>query len=48
MRTLHTEEPLAVAVVEVIQKGDVRALKRLLDENPGLASARLGADELSS
>lgn len=45
MRTLHTEEPLAVAVVEVIQQGDVRALKRLLDENPGLASARLGDDD---
>lgn len=45
MRTLHTDEPLALAVVEAIHGGDVQALQRLLDENPGLAAARLGDDD---
>ncbi|CAN5162856.1 hypothetical protein BH18GEM1_BH18GEM1_20330 [soil metagenome] len=39
---IHTDEPLAVAVVEAIRTGDLPALKRLLAENPGLAQARLG------
>ncbi|MBI2825452.1 MAG: ankyrin repeat domain-containing protein [Planctomycetia bacterium] len=39
---IDTQEPLAVAAVEAIHKGNVEALKRLLDENPGLATARLG------
>jgi len=43
--TIDTRDPLAVAVVEAIRKGDVPALERLLDENPGLASARLGDDD---
>ena len=43
--TIDTEDPLAVAVVEAIQTGDVATLKRLLDRNPGLAAARLGDDE---
>jgi uncharacterized protein len=43
--TIGTEESLAVAVVEAIQSGDVPALKRLLNENPGLATARLGDDD---
>jgi hypothetical protein len=42
MLTLHTDEPLAVAAVDAIHRGDVGALRRLLDENPGLATARLG------
>ena len=43
--TIDTEDPLAVAVVEAIHKGDVPTLKRLLGENPGLAVARLGDDD---
>jgi len=39
---LHMDEPLAVEVVEAIHKGGVESLKRLLEENPGLATARLG------
>lgn len=45
--TIDTESPLAVAVVEAIHKGDVPSLKRLLDENPGLAAARLGDEGMS-
>ena len=40
--TIDTKDPLAVAVVEAIHNGDVPSLTRLLDENPGLAAARLG------
>jgi hypothetical protein len=43
--TIDTQEPLAVAVVEAIQSGEVPALQRLLDEHPGLAAARLGDDD---
>src|SRR5918996_5136177 len=39
---LKTDDPLAIAVVEAIHKGDVESLQRLLEENPGLANARLG------
>lgn len=39
---LAPEEPLAVAVVEAIRTGDLPTLKRLLAENPGLATARIG------
>ena len=39
---IPTEDPLAVAVVGAIHKGDVESLQRLLKENPGLATARLG------
>ena len=42
---LDTEEPLAIAVVQAIQTGDLAALRRLLYENPGLATARLGDDD---
>ena len=45
--TIETESPLAVAVAEAIHKGDVPSLKRLLDENPGLAAARLGDEGMS-
>src|SRR5882672_5439793 len=37
-----TENPLAVEVVGAIRKGDTELLQRLLDDNPGLATARLG------
>jgi uncharacterized protein len=43
--TIGTEEPLAVALVEAIHNGDVTTLERLLNENPGLAKARLGDDD---
>jgi len=39
---LDTEDPLAVAAVGAIHAGDVAALKQLLAEHPGLATARLG------
>ena len=43
--TIDTDEPLAVAVVEAIHTGDLSTLKRLLRENPGLVTARLGDDD---
>jgi uncharacterized protein len=43
--TIDTEDPLAVAVVEAIHTGDLSTLERLLLENPGLATARLGDDD---
>jgi ankyrin repeat protein len=42
MTTIGTEEPLAVAVVDAIHTGDLEALRRLLHDNPGLATASLG------
>jgi ankyrin repeat protein len=39
---IGTEEPLAVATVDAIHAGDVDALRRLLRENPDLATAALG------
>ncbi len=42
---IDTEDPLAVAVVEAIHTGDLATLERLLRENPGLATARLGDDD---
>jgi hypothetical protein len=45
MATIDTEDPLAVAVVDAIHSGEVPTLKRLLAENPGLATARLGDDD---
>jgi ankyrin repeat protein len=45
MRTIGTDEPVAAAAVAAIHGGDVAALTRLLDENPWLATARLGDDD---
>ena len=42
--TIDPEDPLAVAVTEAIQGGDLDRLRRLLAEHPGLATARLGDD----
>jgi ankyrin repeat protein len=42
MLSLHSDEPLTVAVGEAIRNGDIEALQRLLSENPGLATARIG------
>jgi uncharacterized protein len=41
---VRPDEPLAVAVVQAIQGGDVDELTRLLDENEGLATARIRED----
>jgi len=37
------DDPLGRATVEAIQRGDLRTLKRLLDDHPGLAMMRIGA-----
>src|SRR2546425_12452909 len=42
MWNLHPDEPLAAAAVEAIHSGDVEALRRMLGENKGLATARIG------
>jgi ankyrin repeat protein len=42
--TIPTDDPVAVAAVEAIHSGDVPALKRLLADHPGLATAMLGGD----
>ena len=41
--TIDTEDPLAQAAVAAIRAGDVDVLRRLLQEHPGLATARLGS-----
>jgi uncharacterized protein len=41
MTTLPCDNVLAVALVHAIRAGDIDALRRLLDERPELASARL-------
>ena len=43
---IDTNEPLAVAVIEAVHSGDLSGLKRLLDDNPGLATARIGTRSL--
>jgi uncharacterized protein len=43
--TISTEDPVAFAAVAAIRAGDVAALRRLLAENPWLATARLGDDD---
>jgi ankyrin repeat protein len=39
---IDANEPLAVAVIEAIHSGDLDELNRLLADNPGLATARIG------
>ena len=41
MPTIGTEQPVAREVVDAIHAGDLAAVRRLLDEHPGLAGARL-------
>ena len=41
-RLFNTRDPLARAAVRAIHRGDVEELRRLLAENPELATARLG------
>jgi ankyrin repeat protein len=42
MQELPPDDPLATAAVDAIHKGDVEALKILLEANPDLATARIG------
>lgn len=44
MVTVGTDEPLGVAVIDAIHRGDLDVLSTLLREHPDLASARLGAN----
>ena len=44
--TIDPEDALAVAVVHAIHSGGVATLRALLSENPGLAAASLGDDDL--
>jgi ankyrin repeat protein len=46
MLNIGTNEPLAVAVIEAIRRGDLDALNRLLGDDPGLATARIGTRSL--
>ncbi len=41
MLNLDFDSPLAVTAVTAVHNGDTKGLKRLLNENPGLATARL-------
>jgi ankyrin repeat protein len=43
--TIGTDNRVAKAAVSAVRAGDVDALRRLLDENPWLATARLGDDD---
>ena len=45
---LESDSPLAVAAVEAIHSGDTATVARLLKENSGLATARLGKGEPKS
>jgi uncharacterized protein len=40
---IRADEPLAVAAVDAIHSGNIELLKRLLHENPSLATARIGS-----
>jgi ankyrin repeat protein len=42
MLNIHTDDPLAVAAVDAIRNGDLEVLTRLLQDNPALATARIG------
>jgi hypothetical protein len=41
MDFIYENEALTVTVIKAIQTGDIPSLKRLLEENPGLATARI-------
>ena len=41
MLNIGKNDPLGVAVMKAIQSGDLDALRRLLGDNPGLATARI-------
>jgi hypothetical protein len=42
--TISTDDPLGRATVEAIRQGNLQTLKRLLDEHPGLATARIAGE----
>jgi uncharacterized protein len=44
MQYIRADDPLAIAAAAAIHTGDLSALKRLLEENPGLTTARIGDD----
>lgn len=48
MQYISTDDPLAIATVEAIRGGNLAALKRLLAENPSLATCRLGGSPAGS
>ena len=45
MQTMPTDDPIAQAMTTAIHTGDVQTLHQLLDEHPGLATARFGDDD---
>lgn len=45
---MRADESLAVETVRAIRTGNVAALKRLLEENPGLSRAKIGQAESSA
>ncbi|MGH9134655.1 MAG: ankyrin repeat domain-containing protein [Ilumatobacteraceae bacterium] len=45
MTTIRTDDPVAVAAVDAIHRGDVAALDRLVADHPELPTAALGDDE---
>jgi ankyrin repeat protein len=45
---LHDDDPVARALKDAIRAGDLASLRRLLAENPGLASARIANREGAS
>lgn len=45
MTLIPADDPNALAATEAVQRGDLTGLRRLLDEHPGLARARLGTED---
>jgi hypothetical protein len=45
MNTISAKDPIAMAVVDAIQAGDLVTLQRLLTEHPDLVTCRIGADD---
>jgi uncharacterized protein len=41
MLNIGKDDPLGVTVIKAIHSGDLDGLRRLLDDNPGLATARI-------
>ncbi|MFF3399499.1 ankyrin repeat domain-containing protein [Streptomyces sp. NPDC002659] len=44
MQNVNSQDPLAVDVTEAIRAGDLPALRQLLADHPGLATARISED----